>query len=76
MEQRDQQKEVLVMFLEDVRAAMQMYYQSSGKNTSQATTKRRELGTMPQCLKGHPEHDALYRGYSLKISRPGIGKLV
>jgi len=41
------------MFLEDgekfcpVWAATQMYYLSSGKNPSQATIKRRELGSIP-----------------------------
>jgi len=43
-----------------------MYYQSSGKTPSQATLKRRELGTIPQ-LKGHPEQDALYRGYKRQL---------
>jgi len=33
---------------EAVRTAMQLYYQSSGKGPSQATLKRRELGTIPQ----------------------------
>jgi len=55
---------------EAVRAAMQMYYQSSGKSPSQATLKRikrRELGTIPQRLKGQPEQDALYRGYKRQL---------
>jgi len=41
---------------EAVRSAMQLYYQSSGKPPSQATIKRRELGMIPQQLKGQPEH--------------------
>jgi len=53
---------------EAVRAATQSYYQSSGKTPSQATIKRRELGTIPQQLKdqGKPKtetssnHSQLY----------------
>jgi len=52
---------------EAVRAATQMYYQTSGKTPSQATIKRRELGTIPQQLKGHPEQDTLYRGYKRQL---------
>jgi len=44
-----------------------MYYQTSGKTPSQATIKRRELGMIPQRLKGHPEQDALYRGYKRQL---------
>jgi len=52
---------------EAVRAATQMYYQTSGKTPSQATIKRRQLDTIPQQLKGHPELDALYRGYKRQL---------
>jgi len=52
---------------EAVRASTQMYYQTSGKGPSQATLKRKELGTIPQRLKGHPEQDALYRGYKRQL---------
>jgi len=52
---------------EAVRVATQMYYQSSGKSPSQATLKRKELGTIPQRLKGQPEQDALYRGYKRQL---------
>jgi len=52
---------------EAVRAATQSYYQSSGKTPSQATIKRRELVTIPQRLKGHPEQDTKYRGYKIQL---------
>jgi len=52
---------------EAVRAAMQLYYQTSGKSPSQATLKRREIGTILQQLKGQPEQDALYRGYKRQL---------
>jgi len=40
---------------EAVRAAKQTYYQETDKTPSEATLKRRELGTIPQLFKGHPE---------------------
>jgi len=52
---------------EAVRAATQLYCQSSGIGPSKATVKRRELGTIPQQLKGQPEQDALYRGYKSQL---------
>jgi len=52
---------------EAVRAATQLYYQSSGKGPSQATIKRKELGTITQWLKGQPEQEALYRGYKRQL---------
>jgi len=63
---------------EAVRAATQSYYQTSGKTPSQATIKRRELGTIPQRLKGQPEQDTLYRGYKRQLEdlKTSIGKPV
>jgi len=37
---------------EAVRSGMQLYYQTSGKSPSQAPIKRREIGMIPQRLKG------------------------
>jgi len=52
---------------EAVRAAKQMYYQQTGKTPSQATQKRRQLGTIAHQLRGNPEQDALYRGYKRQL---------
>jgi len=52
---------------EAVRAATQLCYETSGKGPSQATIKRRELGTIPHQLKGQPEQDALYRGHKRQL---------
>jgi len=44
-----------------------MYYEQTGDSLSQATLKRRELGTIPQQLKGQPKQDALCRGYKRQL---------
>jgi len=40
---------------------------TSCKIPSQATIKRRELGTISHQLKGQPEQDTLYRGYKRQL---------